>query len=101
MRAVRAARRAARARRASAIETMEQWDAERRKGSFGAPLPGAPNVGSRVLAKPLRFELWGAHEVLSLVPIYAVARYDLADKLDKLTAQKDTRFILVWATVVV
>ena len=26
----------------------------------GAPLPGAPNVGSRVPAKPSRFEHWGA-----------------------------------------
>ena len=29
-------------------------------------------VGSRVLAKPLRFELWGAREVLSL-PIHTLA----------------------------
>ena len=29
--------------------------------SSGTPLPGAPNVGYRVPAKPLRFELWGAH----------------------------------------
>ena len=47
----------------------DQW-----KGSYGAPLPGAPNVGSGVLAKPLRFKLWGAREVLSLLPIYALAR---------------------------
>ena len=39
---------------------MDRW-----KESFGAPLPGAPNVGLRVPAKPLRFELWGAHEDLS------------------------------------
>ena len=25
------------------------------------PLPGAPNVGFRIPAKPLRFEHWGAH----------------------------------------
>ena len=31
-------------------------------------------VGSRVPAKPLRFELWGAREVLSPLPIYALAR---------------------------
>ena len=30
-------------------------------------------VGSRVPAKPLRFELWGAREVLSLLPIHALA----------------------------
>ena len=45
----------------------------RRKGSYGAPLPGAPNVGSGVPAEPLRFKLWGAREVLSLLPIYALA----------------------------
>ena len=39
---------------------------ERQKESFGAPLPGAPNVGSRVPAKPSRFEHWGAHEDLPL-----------------------------------
>ena len=32
------------------------------EGNSGAPLPGAPNVGFRVPAKPLRFEHWGAHE---------------------------------------
>ena len=40
----------------SAMEMMKQRDAERWKGSFGAPLPGMPNVGSRVPAKPSRFE---------------------------------------------
>ena len=30
--------------------------------SFGAPLPGTPNVGFRVSAKPLRFENWGVRE---------------------------------------
>uniref|UniRef100_A0A453JTI7 Uncharacterized protein n=1 Tax=Aegilops tauschii subsp. strangulata TaxID=200361 RepID=A0A453JTI7_AEGTS len=30
-------------------------------------------VGCGVPAKPLRFELWGAREVLSLLPIYALA----------------------------
>ena len=58
-------------------------------------------VGCGVSAKPLRFELWGAREVLPLLPIYALARYDLADGLDELTTRKDTRFILVRATVVV
>ena len=37
-----------------------------RKKSSGAPLPGTPNVGSRVPAKTLRFEHWGAHEDLPL-----------------------------------
>ena len=83
------------------METMKQQDTERRKGSFGAPLPGAPNVGCGFPAKPLRFELWGVHEVLSLLSIHALARYNLADELDELTTQKDTRLILVRATVVV
>ena len=46
------------------LGTTEQLDAEGRKGSFGAPLPGAPNVGSRVPAKPSRFEHWGVREDL-------------------------------------
>ena len=54
--------------------TTERRSADRRKGSYGAPLPGAPNVGCGVPAKPLRFELWGAHEVLSPLPIHALAR---------------------------
>ena len=32
------------------------------EGNSDAPLPGAPNVGFRVPAKPLRSEHWGAHE---------------------------------------
>ena len=44
----------------------KRQDAEQRKERFGAPLPGTPNVGFRVPAKPLRFEYWGAHEDLSL-----------------------------------
>ena len=59
---------------ASAMEVTERRSTDRRKGSYNAPLPSAPNVGSRVPAKPLRFELWGAREVLSLLPIYALAR---------------------------
>ena len=51
--------------------------------------------------KTLKVRLWGAREVLSLLSIHALARYDLADELDELTTQKDTRFILVRATVVV
>ena len=47
-------------RRARAERRQINW---RGRGS-GAPLPGAPNVGSRVLAKPLRFELWGARRDL-------------------------------------
>ena len=43
------------------------------EGSYGAPLPGTLNVGSGVPAKPLRFKLWGAREVLSLLPIYTLA----------------------------
>ena len=40
----------------------ERSNTEQRKKDSGAPLPGAPNVGYRVPAKPLRFELWGARE---------------------------------------
>ena len=56
-----------------ALESPDIGAAERRrinerigwwKKSSGAPLPGAPNVGSRVPAKPSRFEHWGAHEDL-------------------------------------
>ena len=56
-RAVRAARRSARARRASAVDATKRWDANQWRKDFGAPLPGAPNVGYRVSEKPLRFEL--------------------------------------------
>ena len=48
------------------MDATKQWDADQRKEDFGAPLPGAPNVGFRVPVKPLRFEHWGAHEDLSL-----------------------------------
>ena len=68
--------------------------AERRlvERSYGAPLPGAPNVGSWVPAKPLRFELWGAREDLFLTD-HALSRFPIS-KLAR-------RFILVRATVVV
>ena len=61
-------------RSASALGSPDIGTAERRRiywwgRDSGAPLPGAPNVGSRVPAKPLRFELWGAREFLSLLPI--------------------------------
>ena len=46
------------------MDATKRWDADQRKEDFGAPLPGAPNVGYRVLAKPLRFELSGVHEDL-------------------------------------
>ena len=65
-RAVRAARRSARARRASDMDATKRWDEDPRKEDFSAPLPGVPNVGYRVPAKPLRFELWGAHKDLLL-----------------------------------
>ena len=56
------------------IGTTERRRIDWRGRGSGAPLPRAPNVGSRVPAKPLRFELWGAREVLSLLPIHALAR---------------------------
>ena len=49
-----------------------QW-----KENSGAPLPGTPNVGSRVLAKPLRFELWGAREDLLLAD-HALSRFAIS-----------------------
>ena len=55
-RAMRAARHSVRARRRSAMDATKRWDADQRKEDFGAPLPGVPNFGYRVLAKPLRFE---------------------------------------------
>ena len=48
-----------------------------RKENSGAPLPGAPYVGSWVPAKPLRFELWGAREDLSLTS-YALTRFAIS-----------------------
>ena len=55
-RAARAARRSARAPRASDMDSTKRWDADQRKEDFGAPLPGAPNVGFRVSGKSSRFE---------------------------------------------
>ena len=51
---------------ASAMDATKRWDADQRKEDFATPLPGAPNIGYRVPAKPLRFEHWGAHEDFSL-----------------------------------
>ena len=50
----------------SAMRAKRGVDGERVNGrdSSGAPLPGAPNVGYQVPAKPLRFELWDAREDL-------------------------------------
>ena len=56
------------------------------------------DVGFR---QTLKVQTLGCARSLSLLPIYALARYDLTDELDKLTTQKDTGFILVRATVVV
>ena len=46
------------------MAVTERWDADQWRKDFSAPLPGAPNFVCRVPAKPLRFELWGAHEYL-------------------------------------
>ena len=54
------------------MDVAEQWYVDRPEKGFGAPLPGAPNVRYLVLTKPLRFELWGAHEDLVL-PIHALS----------------------------
>ena len=56
------------------------------------------DVGLRLT---LKVRTLGCARSLSLLPIYTLARRDLADELDELATQKDTRFILVRATVVV
>ena len=56
------------------------------------------DVGFR---QTLKVRTLGCARSLSLLPIYALARLDLADELDELATQKDTGFILVRATVVV
>ena len=53
------------------------------------------DVGFR---QTLKVRTLGCARSLSLLPIYALARKDLADEL---ATQKDRRFILVRATVVV
>ena len=57
--------------------TRWQHGADQRKENSGAPLPGAPNVGSWVPAKPLRFDLWGAREDFSLTS-YALTRFAIS-----------------------
>ena len=49
----------------------------------------------------LKVRALGCAQSLFLPPIYALARKDLADELDELATQRDTRSILVRATVVV
>ena len=51
--------------------------------------------------KTLKVRTLGCARSLPLLPIHALAHEDPADELDELTTQKDTRFILVRATVVV
>ena len=72
----------------------------RRKADSGAPLPGAPNVGSWVLAKPSRFEHWGAHEDLPH-PIHVLASLRSQGLTRRTRDTRDTIFILVRATVLV
>ena len=55
-------------------------------------------VGYRVPAKPLRFELWGARKDLILLKHALNLAAILASTMNN---TRDTRFILVWATVVV
>ena len=57
-------------------------------------------VGSRVLAKPLRSELWGAREDLSLTD-HALTRFAVSRLARRTCNTRDTGFILVRATVVV
>ena len=56
-------------------------------------------VGSRVPAKPSRFKHWGAHEYLPL-PIHALASLRSQGLTRRTRNTRDTRFILVRATVV-
>ena len=80
-------------------QTWLRRDTDLQKEGFGTPLPGAPNVGFWVPAKPLRFEHWGAHEDLS--PSSSRPHHDLKALRVELAIQRDTRFILVRATDVV
>ena len=84
-RVARAARRLVRARRASAMNLVECQNTDRREESFSAPLPGAPNVGFRVPAKPLRFKHWGAHEDFPL-PNHALSLAAIS-KLSSMNSQ--------------
>ena len=56
-------------------------------------------VGYGVPAKPLRFELWGAHE--DLLPTDPRPQIPVANLSYTMNNTRDTRFILVRATVVV
>ena len=56
------------------------------------------DVGFR---QTLKVRTLGCARSLSLLPIYALDCLDLADELDELATEKDTRFILVRATLVV
>ena len=59
----------------AAMRVERGADGERvdRRESSDAPLPGTPNVRYRVPAKPLRFELWGAHEDLLPINLFSEA----------------------------
>ena len=62
------------------MDAMKRWDTDQRKEDSGTPLPGAPNVGYRVPAKPLRFKHWRVREDLLLpyltLSLAAIAKLD-------------------------
>ena len=67
--------------------------------SSGTPLPGTPNIGYRVPAKPLRFKHWGAHKDFPL-PKHALSLAAISKLARRTRNTRDTRFILVRDTVV-
>ena len=77
--------------------------------SFGAPLPGAPNVGFRVPAKPLRLEHWGAQEdfplpnlALSLAAISKLSSMNSQHKRHKIyTGSGHCCGVITYSSVVV
>ena len=96
----RAARRLARAWRASAMVTAEDHTrtAEERFQHTPTWRAKCRISGSD---RPLRFEHRGARGDLSPTDLRPTSSRDLADEIDELTTQKDTGFILVWATIMV
>ena len=58
------------------MDAMKRRNTDQRKEYSRAPLPGTPNVRYRVPAKPLWFELWGAHEDLLLIETRPQPRRD-------------------------
>ena len=83
------------------MEVTERWSNEPTEGETTAHPYLARQMSDVGFWQTLKVRTLGCARSLSLLPIYALARYDLADELDELATQEDTRFILVWATIVV